>query len=469
MTAGNQSAVNYTYDNGNRLTQITQGSSTVSFGYDTANRRTSLTLPNGIVMSYSYDNDSELSGITYTLGSNTLGNLTYTYDLAGRRTSMGGSNAQTALPLAISNTAYNADNQLTQWGTANLYYDANGNMTSDGTNSFVWNARNQLASMDLGAVSFQYDPFGRRTTKTVSGTTTSYLYDGANIAQEISGGSPIANLLSGGVDEIFARTDSNGTANFLTNALGSTLNLTNSSGNSLAQYAYEPFGNTSVTFGSSTNSYEYTGRENDGTGLYFNRARYYNPTTGRFLSEDPSGFRGGINLYAYARNNPISFTDPSGLKPKDNCWFFCSGSGGNGGGPGGGGGNGGGGNGAGSSGGGNSDNGNGGNPFVTGVADGLGVLAVVGDSGKLGAASAIISLANDHSPENLIMTGVGLIPGPDVPIAIGTAAYDGSQFITNQILAPVFNAAPTQNINVDVGNGNLLTIPNPALDDGRNF
>jgi len=314
MTAGNQSAVNYTYDNGTRLTQITQGSSTVSFAYDTANRRTSLTLPNGIVMSYSYDNDSELSGITYMLGSNTLGNLSYTYDVAGRRTSMGGSYAKTALPLAITTTGYNADNQLTQWGTANLYYDANGNMTSDGTNSFVWNARNQLASMDLGAFSFQYDAYGRRSGKTASGITTNYLYDSTNVAQELSAGTPTANLLSGGVDEIFTRTDSNGTADFLTNALGSTLKLTDPSGNSIAQYAYEPFGNTTVTSGSSANPYQYTGRQNDGSGLYFYRARYYNPSLQRFISEDPIGFGGGQpNLYAYVGNNPLSVIDPTGM------------------------------------------------------------------------------------------------------------------------------------------------------------
>jgi RHS repeat-associated protein len=312
MTAGGQSAVNYTYDNANRLTQITQGSSAVSLAYDTANRRTSLTLPNGVVMSYSYDIASQLSGITYTLGSNTLGNLTYSYDLAGRRIGMGGSYARTGLPLAISTTAYNADNRLTTWGTANLFYDANGNMISDGVNSFNWNARNQLSSMNSNFVSFQYDPYGRRSGKTVAGITTNFLYDGANIAQEISGGSPITNLLSGGVDEVFTRTDASGTANFLTDALGSTLNLTDSSGNSLAQYAYEPFGNTTLVSGNSSNSYEYTGRENDDTGLYYYRARYYNPAIGRFISEDPVGLAGGINRYAYTKNDPVNRVDPSG-------------------------------------------------------------------------------------------------------------------------------------------------------------
>jgi RHS repeat-associated protein len=167
--------------------------------------------------------------------------------------------------------------------------------------------------MNSDFISFQYDPFGRRTGKTVAGITTNYLYDGVNVAQEISGGSPIANLLSGRINQAFTRTDSNGTANLLTDALGSTLALTDSSGNSLAQYAYEPFGNTSLTSGSSTNEFEYTGRENDGTGLYYNRARFYNPSLQRFISEDPLGLSAGPNFYAYAGNNPITRIDPFGL------------------------------------------------------------------------------------------------------------------------------------------------------------
>jgi RHS repeat-associated protein len=167
--------------------------------------------------------------------------------------------------------------------------------------------------MNSDFISFQYDPFGRRTGKTVAGITTNYLYDGVNVAQEISGGSPIANLLSGRINQAFTRTDSNGTANLLTDALGSTLALTDSSGNSLAQYAYEPFGNTSLTSGSSTNEFEYTGRENDGTGLYFYRARYYNPTLQRFISEDPAGFVSGADPYLYTRDEPSDRIDPSGL------------------------------------------------------------------------------------------------------------------------------------------------------------
>jgi RHS repeat-associated protein len=315
MTVGSLTAVSYTYDNASRLTQIAQGTPTVSFAYDSVNRRTSLTLPNGVVMSYGYDSSSELTGINYAAGSTALGNLTYSYDLSGRRTSMGGTYAATNLPSTVSTTSYDAANELTGWGTATLTYDSNGNMTSDGTNSYVWSARNELASMNSTGDTFQYDPFGRRVTKTIVSSTTDYLFDGVNPVQELSGSSVSANLLTGlGVDERFTRTDSSGTANFLTDAHGSTLALTNSSASAVASYTYDPFGNTTVT-GSSASTYEYIGRESDGTGVYFYRARYYSPELGRFLSEDPIGNDGGINHYAYAGNDPILFVDPMGLSP----------------------------------------------------------------------------------------------------------------------------------------------------------
>ena len=161
---------------------------------------------------------------------------------------------------------------------------------------------------------FQYDAFGRRTGKTVSGTETRFLYDGLNPVQELTGTppTPITNSLAGGVDDVFIRTDAAGARNFLADALGSTLALTDPAGSVLARYTYEPFGTTTVT-GSAFSPYQYTGRENDGTGLYYYRARYYNSTLQRFISEDPIGFAGGINLYPYVLNNPLNWIDPEGL------------------------------------------------------------------------------------------------------------------------------------------------------------
>jgi len=101
--------------------------------------------------------------------------------------------------------------------------------------------------------------------------------------------------------------------------LGSTIALTGPSGNTLAQYKYDPYGDVTMT-GTSSNPYQFTGRESDGTGLYYFRARYYYPDAGRFLSEDPAGFEGGVNLYGYAANDPVLFEDPFGLY----CWCAFS-------------------------------------------------------------------------------------------------------------------------------------------------
>lgn len=189
-------------------------------------------------------------------------------------------------------------------------------MTSDGTHSYTWDARNHLKQIDSGATaSFVYDSFGRRTSKSILGTQTGFLYDGLNPVQELSGTNVTANSLMGGVDEVFQRTDSAGARSFLTDALGSSIALADSTGTLQTQYTFDPFGNTTTSGGATTNSFAYTGRELDATELYFYRARYYNPLVQRFISEDPSDILGGINLYAYAGDNPIRFRDPLGLNP----------------------------------------------------------------------------------------------------------------------------------------------------------
>jgi RHS repeat-associated protein len=317
MTAGSQSQVSYSYGPGDRLQQITQGTSNVAFAYDSQSRRATLTLPNGIVVSYGYDLASQLSGLTYTLGGSTLGTLSYGYDAAGQRTATTGSYARTSLPAATTSApTYNEANRLTSWNGTTISYDNAGNLTNDGTKTYTWDARGRLTGIS-GGTTFAYAA-GRRTNRTFapSGTPTptAYLYDGANPVQE-QGASGNADLLTGGLDEYFQRTDSAGARSILSDTLGSTLALADATPTTQTTYTYEPFGATTSSGTASSNPFQFTGRENDGTttGLYYYRARYYHPTWQRFISEDPLWFAAGdTNLYAYVSNAPVQFSDPTG-------------------------------------------------------------------------------------------------------------------------------------------------------------
>ena len=250
-----------------------------------------------------------------------LGSLSYSYDALGRRTSVSGSLAQYySIPdVSVSAATYDPANELTTWAGIAISTDANGNITSNpgyGNNGqYSWDARNHLVSIGTNVAIFTYDAFGRRVSKSVAGVPTNFLYDGITPIQEQSGTSPSANLLAGGNDEYFARTDSTGTHSYVRDALGSTLWLADGNGVPQTWYGYLPFGGTLSQGNTSANSFQYTGRENDGIGLYYNRARYYDPQLQRFVSEDPIGLNGGPNFYAYAGNGPTNFSDISGLCP----------------------------------------------------------------------------------------------------------------------------------------------------------
>jgi RHS repeat-associated protein len=321
MTVGQGATpVTYAYNNANQPTSLAQGTASVGFTYDGAGRPASVTLPDGVVQAYGYDQASELTSITYTKGQTTLGDLAYGYDGAGRRNAVWGAFARTGLPSPTTqNAAYNADNELTSWNGTALSYDADVNLTSFGSQTYTWNDRGQLSATSAGSSSFAYDALGRRMSRTISGATTKYLYDGANIVQEQnSSNAATANLLTGlGIDQTFSRQVVGGaTSSLLTDALGSTIALADSMGAVQTSYTYDPYGAVTQTGQANTNGYQFTGRESDGTtGLDYMRARYYSPGLGRFISQDPLGFPGGPdpNLYAYAWEDPLNFTDPLGL------------------------------------------------------------------------------------------------------------------------------------------------------------
>jgi RHS repeat-associated protein len=326
MAVSGQAPVIYTHD-ASRLRTITQAPlNPVTIDYDALGRRTLLTLPNGVSTEYRYDDASRLTELIYRNATGVLGNLTYQYDPAGNRIEVGGSFARTLLPDPVTTATYDAANRQLHFGGRRMTlpdskpaYDANGNLTlitdPSGVSTFTWDARNRLTSFTGPGTNatFAYDPLGRRLAKRINGQFTQFVYDGFDIVQEFVNNTPVPYLRSLNIDEPLVR---DGGEFYLVDALGSSIALTGPTGSVHTEYTYDPFGKANIT-GTATNPFQYTGRENDETGSYYYRARYYEPTLARFLQEEPLGFIGvATNLYAYVLNNPLRFTDSTGMNPQ---------------------------------------------------------------------------------------------------------------------------------------------------------
>lgn len=202
-------------------------------------------------------------------------------------------------------------------------YDNNGNtqtkVDSTGTTTYTWDYENRLSSVTLpgsgGTVTFKYDPFGRRIYKSLSSGTSIFAYDADNLVEETnSSGTVVARYSQGlNIDEPLAMLRSGTTSYYHADGLGSVTSLTSAAGAVAQTYSFDSFGKQTASSGSLTNPFQYTGRELDAeTSLYFYRARYYDPNTGRFLSEDPARYD-FTSFYSYVGENPVLWKDPLGL------------------------------------------------------------------------------------------------------------------------------------------------------------
>jgi RHS repeat-associated protein len=366
--------ITYSYEKG-RLTGILDGGA-FTFGYDSLGRRSSLAYPNGDTTTYVYDKDGSLTTLLHrdkkgaVIASNNyildkIGNrlsnttqdrgISYTYDAIYRlnealssapgystnSTGKGGgipnANQQqkefyTYDPVGnrlsshkTSTYVYNQGNQLLING-GTYSYDRNGNLTQKitpgGTTTFGWDYENRLIKVTTPAATaeYMYDPLGRRIGKTVTDngttTTTHYVYDADNILFEYDDTGAIGNRYTHGpgMDEHLMINTGKDKYYYHADGLGSIVALTDAAGNSVQAYEYDSFGNLKDQKNRVKQPYTYTGREWDKeTGLYYYRARYYDPMEGRFISKDPSGFAGGdANLYGYVKQNSINMVDPTG-------------------------------------------------------------------------------------------------------------------------------------------------------------
>ncbi len=236
--------------------------------------------------------------------------------------------------LGVSPYSYNTSNELTSLPGTTYTYDNNGNtatkVVSGATTSYTWDYENRLAQVTLpgtgGTVTFKYDPFGRRVQKSFTvgstTTTTNYLYDGANVLEEVNNAGTLQARYthSSGIDEPLAEKRGTTASYYEADGLGSVTSLSNTSGALANTYTYDAYGKLTASTGTVVNPFRFTGREFDGeTGIYEYRARYYDAPTGRFATEDPIGFRSDVNFYRYVKNNPSLYYDPAGLDAYD--WF----------------------------------------------------------------------------------------------------------------------------------------------------
>ncbi len=277
---------------------------------DSLGRRTSLTDADG-THAFSHDLASRLIAATHPPASG-LPSEAFSYDAAGNRTSWIGS--------PLGSVTYDAGMQLTRDGTSDYVYDAEGRLTqrrergTGGITSYTWSDNGVLKSITApnGAVStYRYDVLGRRLEVNDDGSVRRFAYSGWNLADEFDGTNSLqATYVAGVFPDSVYEIVRDGTRYYpLFDGIGSVTALTDDTGAVVGRVRYSAFG-VPRSSGIAEDAVSFTGHQFDAaTGLIYARARYYDPTLGRFLSQDPIA---AINPYTYAFNAPLQFTDPTG-------------------------------------------------------------------------------------------------------------------------------------------------------------
>lgn len=341
----------YSYDAAGQVLQVNMPGKTAVFTYDEAGNRASLTEEyvsaksldstivdfvaenmlqyNSKVVSYSYSDCNELLSVSEKMYNDDTfvveKSTNYSYDNNGNQ-------YMTINSLAYPQAEESTSIELVTEGSVTSGYVSMTQCAFDGFNRLI--SISKIEGSDISTTSYMYNGDGLRTQKTVVSAdsteeTTDYLYDGQYVVAE--SGDTTATYVRG-LSYIAKIGVSNGIDYYLYNAHGDVTQLVNAAGTIRNQYDYDIFGETILSVEETENSIQYAGEFLDeSAGLYYLRARFYNPTTGRFISED--SYKGDIkdpaslNLYTYCHNDPINFSDPSGHSSKPPAWLDWDGDG----------------------------------------------------------------------------------------------------------------------------------------------
>jgi RHS repeat-associated protein len=376
----------FSYDALNRLSGVTDNSGGVTtYSYDAAGNRTGLSMPDGTTTTYAYDPLNRLTSEASGKADGTrLASFIYALDAVGNRISETDANGSmityTYDPLNRVTAEQHVDGSGTPTGSAAYSYDAVGNLLARsgslgiGTVTYAYNADNQLVSAN--SISYAYDGAGNRVSATdgtqvthyaydargrlagyqpPAGGATAYTYDVDGMLQSVSGPAGNINYLvdpnsTTGYAQVVQQSDALGTildtytygrdlleetagrptSYVHEDGLGSVRLLTDPAGTATDAYSYDVYGNLLAHIGTPANPYLFAGEPLDSvSGLFYMRARYYDPATGSFLSRDPLSGRNDDPIsqqkYLYASDNPVNLVDPSGRQAAsgaDGEWSF---------------------------------------------------------------------------------------------------------------------------------------------------
>ncbi len=333
--------ITYTYDKADEMVNVEQNNATsgpgllASFSYDDLGNRTGVTRGNGVSTAYSHDGAGRLTSLVHAGVGNTQGYNQIHYNAAGEMTSFtttNGAYAWTGASALNQSYAVNGLNQYTSVGAAPYSYDLRANLKtlSSGGAVYGYDTENRLTSMtgSPGAILGYYAD--GTLWKIVGSATTQFLYDGDQIIGEYDGSGALQRryVPGPGIDEPLVWYEHADLATprwLLANHQGSVIAWadTSSSIPNANINTYDEYGQPGS---SNSGRFQYTGQAwLPEVAAYDYRARNYLPSIGRFMQTDPKGYDAGMNLYAYASDDPVDHSDPSGLSWLSDAWDYTKG------------------------------------------------------------------------------------------------------------------------------------------------